>query len=226
MNKPIKPMSEACGRGLTSINYSLISKAINFYEDLGFQYLEVPWIVSDKAVNVTLPKERKGNRCKTGMLVGSAEQSFIQLMIENQIKPGCYVAASPCFRDDEVDLLHQETFFKVELIDLKFDDENPEMDSELVMAARSLKISGLQWMVDKALSFFTSIPGGESSKIIPLSENCFDIELNDIEIGSYGIRTFKNFHWVYGTGIAEPRFSIAQCNEFGYFKARNILNFL
>lgn len=214
MNWPIKPASEACGRGLTSINYSLISKAINFYEKIGFQYLEVPWIVSDKAVNITLPKERKGHRCKTGMLVGSAEQSFIQLMIDNQIKPGYYVAAGPCFRDDEVDLLHQETFFKVELIDLKFDDENINIDSV---------DTDVQWMVNKALNFFTSIPGGELSKIISLSENCFDIELNDIEIGSYGIRRFKNFHWIYGTGIAEPRFSIAQCNEFGYFKPRNFL---
>jgi hypothetical protein len=33
---------------------------------------------------------------------------------------------------------------------------------------------------------------------------------NDIEIGSYGMREYENFKWIYGTGMAEPRFSKAR----------------
>jgi hypothetical protein len=36
-----------------------------------------------------------------------------------------------------------------------------------------------------------------------------DIELNGIEIGSYGWRQNQDIIWAYGTGLAEPRFSIA-----------------
>ena len=34
-----------------------------------------------------------------------------------------------------------------------------------------------------------------------------DILINGIEYGSYGIRTFKDFYYIYGTGVALPRFS-------------------
>ena len=37
----------------------------------------------------------------------------------------------------------------------------------------------------------------------------YDIVLNGIEVGSYGIRQHENLRWIYGTGIAEPRFSTA-----------------
>jgi aspartyl-tRNA synthetase len=37
----------------------------------------------------------------------------------------------------------------------------------------------------------------------------FDIELNGIELGSYGIRRNQEnkLLWIHGTGLAEPRFS-------------------
>jgi hypothetical protein len=35
----------------------------------------------------------------------------------------------------------------------------------------------------------------------------YDLELNNIELGSYGVRKYGQLHWVYGTGLAEPRFS-------------------
>ena len=41
------------------------------------------------------------------------------------------------------------------------------------------------------------------------TEEGLDIELNGIEIGSYGYRSYKDFHWIYGTALAEPRFSLA-----------------
>ncbi len=48
--------------------------------------------------------------------MGSAEQGFVQLMLDGKLPLGSHMAAGPCFRDDEVDDLHQKTFFKVELI--------------------------------------------------------------------------------------------------------------
>ena len=41
------------------------------------------------------------------------------------------------------------------------------------------------------------------------SDESYDIESNGIELGSYGIRQHENITWVYGTGLAEPRLSIA-----------------
>jgi hypothetical protein len=30
---------------------------------------------------------------------------------------------------------------------------------------------------------------------------------NGFELGSYGVRQYHDITWIYGTGIAEPRFS-------------------
>lgn len=62
-----------------------------------------------------------------------------------------------------------------------------------------------------AFNFFSSkipILNNNKLKIINTNEG-LDITFNDIEIGSYGIRQHDNFIWVYGTGLAEPRFSRA-----------------
>ena len=48
----------------------------------------------------------------------------------------------------------------------------------------------------------------EDLKIIDTPEG-YDIELYGIEIGSYGIRRVRGFSWIYGTMLAEPRFSEA-----------------
>lgn len=37
----------------------------------------------------------------------------------------------------------------------------------------------------------------------------YDLLLSGIEVGSYGFREYKNNKWIYGTGLAEPRFSQA-----------------
>lgn len=44
---------------------------------------------------------------------------------------------------------------------------------------------------------------------VEIDEFSYDLEINNIEVGSYGIRQYKNLFWVYGTGLAEPRFSQA-----------------
>jgi hypothetical protein len=36
-----------------------------------------------------------------------------------------------------------------------------------------------------------------------------DLEINGIEVGSYSRRSFGGISWTCGTGLAEPRFSMA-----------------
>lgn len=181
------------------INWGFISDAVKIYRALGYKYVEVPWIVNSKTVAVTLPKDKKEFATYGGSLVGSAEQSFLQMMLDDNLAPGKYVAASPCFRDEQ-DETHQRTFFKVELIEVfnKFSYENSELRTTV--------------MVENALSFFKTVNGTQNIKSVQTEEGV-DIELNGLELGSYGYRQYSygkwTHRWVYGTGIAEPRLSMA-----------------
>lgn len=175
-----------------SINWKLISDSLEYYKTKGYKYIEVPWIVSDEAVKKTF----LGNSVKSrhGEVVGSAEQSFIQLMLEGKLQYGKYVAASPCFRDELVyDDIHFPYFFKVELISI-----NPQSSK-----------SDMYECIDHAQEFFALNCDKRDIVILVKTEDGIDLNLNSIEIGSYGIRNSQGFEWVYGTGLAEPRFSQA-----------------
>ncbi len=74
---------------MKSINWEFISKAINFYKKLGYEYVEVPWIVDTSTNMITIPQGHYSTSISEDeSLVGSAEQSFLQLAIENKLKPG------------------------------------------------------------------------------------------------------------------------------------------
>lgn len=176
------------------IDWDNIAQAIDAYRTLGYKYVEVPWVVSDAAIKVTLPSDHVAQRCQDGPLVGSAEQSFIQMMLDGTLKPGRYVAASPCFRDDKPDRWHMRTFFKVELIEY----------SQMPFSYVDERISR---MVTHAADFFWCCGAEEVERVN--TEQGIDIELGGIEIGSYGHRQFETHHWVYGTGYADPRFTMA-----------------
>lgn len=174
------------------IRWDFISQAINYYKNNGFKYIEVPWIVSEKALKVTLPSDKTGLITQFGSLVGSAEQSFIQLIMNNKLNEGKYIAASPCFRDVIEDKWHSKYFFKVELINY----------------VKKNELNDTIKMIMVALDFFKTLVDGSKLKVTPQKDG-YDIELNNIEIGSYGIRKFEDKCWIYGTGLAEPRFSKA-----------------
>lgn len=181
------------------ISWKFIAQAIEFYESIGFTYVEVPWIVDPKAVAITLPAGHTAFQTMDGALVGSAEQSFLALAMAGKLESGTYVAASPCFRDDTPDALHQRTFFKVELIDIRPRSE-------------SFGKYDVQKMAKIARSFFINLPQGWGVQIVECDHG-LDIELNGIELGSYGYREHGDWHWVYGTGLAEPRFSLATAGK-------------
>lgn len=178
---------------LSPISWRLVAQALEFYQRNGFQYLEVPWAVADAAVSATLPPEREATKYLAShqlSLVGSAEQSFLAMMMANEISHGKYVAATPCFRDDPLTKFHQKTFFKVELIEICL--KPPEADS-------------VSEMINVAKAFFQDCLGTKTD-LIETSDG-FDLEVNGVEVGSYGQRSLHGWHWIYGTGLAEPRFS-------------------
>lgn len=176
----------------TLIDYNKISDALKYYQAKGFKYIEVPWIVSEKADQIT----GKGLPIWKGLLgvhVASAEQSFLQLILENNLTAGKYVSCTPCFRNDKLDDIHHKWFLKVELIDFV----------GYAKLANSKQVSGVNDMINIAKEFFDRYT---EVNIMELEDH-LDLTLEDTEIGSYGYRETKEFSWIYGTGIAEPRFS-------------------
>jgi hypothetical protein len=178
-------------------NWDYLAQAVEYYKHSGFTYVELPYVASHSAIMATCPKEEFVVKSDIGALVGSAEQAFIERDLAGDLPKGRYVACTPCFRQEpHVDDLHKKSFMKVELYVSDVTND-----------------SSLQWLIDQCLFKFEDLV---SKKRIPINElkvvetpEGFDIELGGIEIGSYGIRSHGNLKWVYGTGIAEPRFSTA-----------------
>lgn len=191
------------------IDFQTVSRAISEYRSRGYKYVDTPWYVSADALTATLPKERSGFSMwhpeipHDKFLVGSAEQGFIQLMLDGKIEPGSYCSAGPCFRDEpEVDELHRYSFFKVELIKICVLGEKPELIDvwKMAMAAKD---------VHQALYFLTSRKALDQLRLVK-TEQGYDIELAGVEVGSYGLREHAGHRWLYGTGLALPRAKIAR----------------
>lgn len=192
------------------INYSLIQSALTFYQNLSYQYISLPWTASLFAINHTKPPYKKNFKIKDDeFLVGSGEQSFIQLLLEGSLVPGRYVGITPCFRDDKRDDSHHNYFMKVELINVFNSISVPRNLRETVRI-----VDGI---TQDALSFFNtfnhSSVGYDIQITYPKKEH-FQQDIitkrHKIEIGSYGVRYKNNVPWfIYGTGLAEPRFSYA-----------------
>ena len=184
------------------------SKALDFYSKQGFVYLEAPWIASTAAIFLTKPAQALPTLVSSfsdHYLVGSAEQSFVDLMIQSKIAPGKYMAITPCFRDEVDDELHKKYFMKLELINYNNTAANDGLGGCLE--------PGACWrMVTMAHTFFETLVSPNLIQTVA-TEIGTDINVNDIEVGSYGHRSFDHnnicHEWIYGTGLAEPRFSSA-----------------
>ena len=190
------------------INYQLLGEAVYAYQDLGYTYVETPWVVPEKIIRATLPGEfgyleqvmedrvaaERDCHCaprrsytSRGGLVGSAEQGFLAL----NLPAGKYVGCGPCFRDEDAhNLLCRPYFMKVELF----------------VTTDSGTVDMVHGDALRVMSSFTSYP----LDTVKTPEG-FDIELSGIEVGSYGERTVHpHGRWVYGTGLALPRFDVAR----------------
>ena len=173
------------------INYFLLGQAIAFYKEVGYTYIEVPWIVSKEAQFATLSDETRAFEVTDkGYLVGSAEQGIIELM-KHGLSNGAYVSCSPCFRNEPVkDDLHLDQFMKVEL------------------SVISSELRNIDDIVGHALMFKQArSPSMVKTKYI--SDTEIDLEINGVEVGSYGVREIDGKFLYYGTGLALPRFDQA-----------------
>lgn len=173
------------------INYKILNESINYYTDLGFNRVEAPWTVSEYIDNLTKPEHVQPFKLSHNNkhLVASGEQSFLYLYLKNFLPKGRFQTITPCFRFESFDLTHTKYFMKNELI-----------ITDIVNTIELDKI------VKDAYNFFCKYLPQDKLNIVG-TNNGYDINYKDYELGSYGIREVEFLKYIYGTGVAEPRLS-------------------
>lgn len=179
-----------------NIDWKKISDAVAFYKNLGYHYVEVPWIVSYDSVAVTTPRWCRHYQlisAVNGFLVGSGEQSFLECRDGLRSLGKKLQCVTPCFRDEgqTTNTLNKRWFVKNELIEILDEGDDPDA---LVLAVMS-----------QARAFFTQYTYCD----VVVTDEGYDLLVEGVEVGSYGWRRYGDFGWVYGTGCAEPRLSMA-----------------
>lgn len=179
------------------VNWLVLGKAFELYIDLyGYKKVDdLPWIVDKDIHYITCDIDNRiFFESENRTFVGSAEQSFLQLEKDKKLGKGCFIACSPCWRREKnIDELHQNYFMKIEIY------KNIDVTEH-----------GLDRLISDCYSVFQQFCSESDELEIVKTTEGFDIELNGIEIGSYGIRRYQDIEWIYGTGLAEPRFSVAR----------------
>lgn len=177
-----------------NIDCDLLMKAMNYYEKIGYKPIRVPMLVDKDILDLTMPSGRKGVKHEKQYYVGSAEQSFYQLIKDGACPDGNYMMITPCQRDEKIlDENHLSMFLKVELIST---EKSP-------------------WLLMKDVCDFLYENWIGGYKIEKTTEG-FDLILNELEIGSYGEREYGGFSLTYGTGLALPRITQAITKRLKY----------
>lgn len=183
------------------IDYAMLAEAVTYYKSLGYTQIEVPWIVEKDVSMQTCPHENNAFKLDGGNkhLIGSAEQGFIQIL---KLNPNLldydkfYFSVSPCFRYETQDELHSLWFMKLELF-LKRRPESCHLLSHL-------------HLMDAARRLFNKLINDKVTYYLRRDNLKYDdIVYNGIELGSYGKRDYNGIDFLYGTGLALPRMSIA-----------------
>lgn len=186
------------------INYGLIDTALRFYRARGYEYVEVPWVVSAPADDSSRPRTRRplvvsgyGPETHRTRLPGSGEQGFAELLRRGRAPLRASVTVTPCFRPEPVeDSEHRPWFLKVELFDP--DESNWP---HLLADARALferNLAPMQGLRTEKTTEGADLRLYGTKNYVP-----------GVEVGSYGVRRWRGLRWAYGTGLAEPRFSTA-----------------
>lgn len=182
------------------IDYRKIADAVEYYGS-AYSQIDAPWWVTEEVKNITRPLEARADYSLSAngkVLVASGEQSFLYLMEKGLLPDGKYMTVTPCFRNEDQGLLHRKQFMKCELIKVGLATESDVDD-----------------MIELASGFFGNFVAVDVVKTEGdgLSVYTHDImaltSQGPVEIGSYGIRKYGYLSWAYGTGIAEPRLSMA-----------------
>jgi hypothetical protein len=193
------------------INYQTIADATRHYEQCGFKRIEAPWTVTKEVSDITKPKGAKEFQLvhdNGKVLVASAEQSFLYLYLKGFLPKGRFQATTPCFRNENFDSLHTKYFIKTELIDTE--DVTVQGLTDMLMSAREFFMS--QFGPEIHLRNHTGTIEVVKTDVEKFS---YDLMIEGIELGSYGIRECDHLKWIYGTGVAEPRLSMVK-KKIGY----------
>lgn len=175
------------------IDYLKLSEAVKHYKQAGFKEIELPWTAALDTIKITLPENARPVTSLFGPLIGSAEQAFLDAVINSKLK-GKFQATTPCFRDDPEDDLHQPYFMKTELF------YNQEQDADTLKKELFKALEHAQEFFKRYLEVEVLQTGGYEYDIVGAASK--------IELGSYGIRNHPMVgSWVYATGCAEPRLS-------------------
>ena len=221
-------------RYVGTLQYARMLEAREYYEACGFKYIDVPWAVSREAIMMTRPPWVTGEPFSYeagGKLiypVASAEQSFLQMQMDamegRRLMYDSYCTITPCFRNEPVlDDLHQPYFIKLELI--SWDKTTPEDLGKMIAGARLFFEN--EHGGHKADDLWVDVVPNTDPDPIGIVAKDIVTKYTQIELGSYGIRSHpKVGRWLYGTGLAEPRYSYAleaekaiRCAECGGLKA-------
>jgi len=181
------------------INYTTLAIASDYYKNLGYFNIEVPWIIDVETSLSTSPDGTRG--CAYGLddgtyLVCSAEQGFIKLMKEGLIHSNVNLySVSPCFRNEPLTSTHSKTFIKLELF--CFSNHKSFCQEKALHFMRDAN-----YLLNNKLNIET---------VIQKNQDGFDIcDTEGLELGSYGVRDLYGKYCSYGTGLALPRASIAR----------------
>lgn len=175
------------------IDYDILAKACSFYRCMGFQQIEVDWMIESRYAAITVPRDQPDLSFALrnyNHLLYSAEQGLIKkAMLGQLVTDKTYFSVSPCFRQDLLDDTHSQTFMKLELF-----------------SVGKNRMNTMTWC---AQQFF-----GQHSVNTEIVSTAIGQDLmyaGELELGSYGVRCFNESLYIsYGTGLALPRFSLAQ----------------
>ena len=120
---------------------------------------------------------------------------------------GRYQTITPCMRDNPFDETHTKYFMKLELIDYMPDHILRPCFEEFIFMTMEDAIYAWCTILEK-VSY-------KKFKKVKINDTSWDIEYDGIELGSYGFRSCSFCSWIYGTGIAEPRFSRVTGDKHG-----------
>lgn len=180
---------------LPNIRWDWLTGILDFHTTGGYNAMEVPYLVDRATVDLTytgpLDPSLQGR-----YLIGSGEQGFLELERHGKMPRGKFVTLTPCFRDEpQVDEYHQLYFQKVELY------QNVNVSLRAAWEMMEDAYAGMRGLTDsRAFN-------------IEYTDEGFDLMLHGVEVGSYGKREVNGISWVYGTALAEPRFSTVLRNH-------------
>lgn len=180
-----------------NIDLSLVYQAIQHYMKKGCFLAAAPYLVDPDIMAWTCPEgviDKRFTHVDGKQYVASAEQSFLQMEKDGRIgiNQPPMLALTPCYRDESVlDETHLNIFLKLEIFEY-----NPE------------SVSGDYFWANEMRNFFWQ--QGLNTEVKPTDLGFDVLDRFGMELGSFGYRvTPKGVNYVYGTGLAEPRASLA-----------------